>query len=116
MSGPHEPCGIPSVLGRRLSNGLKYQYPRDRLAILLLLGGVDAVSGQVDRKAVNQLLHRKIFDVLKMIRVFLPEHGNESARTRGIDSADAGVKLNYIGAGGQRDMSESPCACPTRTP
>ena len=65
------------------------------------------MSRGIDSEAVNQLLHREIFDFPEVVRVLLLDNRDEPAGAGRICPAEAGIVLDDIGALGQREMSDS---------
>jgi hypothetical protein len=55
---------------------------------------------RIDRKAVNELLDREVFDCFKMVRVPLLKDRDETAGACRGDSASVGIELDHIGFGG----------------
>ena len=68
----------------------------------------------IDRDA-DELLDRKVFDLLKVIRIALLKDRNESAGTGCVNTTVAGVKLDYVGSSRQRISAIALCVSRART-
>jgi hypothetical protein len=54
------------------------------------------MRAQIDREAVNRVLHGEVLKLPIMVRIVLMENGDGSAVARGIDAIKSGIKTDYI--------------------
>jgi hypothetical protein len=89
-----------SFVVRRVDDDARYW-----LTILFLLGRIYAMGRDINRKAVDQLLHWKVFNLAKVFWIVFLHNCDGAARTCGVSSSISGVKFHYISSGGNREMS-----------
>src|SRR5579864_887776 len=89
---------------RRQSAGycLIDDHARHRLAVFLLFGRVDAVGALVDGQAVDPALYGEVLQLAVVVGIILLEDGDGAAVAGHIDSLQAGIELDYIGAASHR--------------
>ena len=91
------------------NHGLIDHHSRNRFAVFLLLGRVNAVCFRVNSEAMNRVLNPEVFQLAVMLWIILMENRYSSAVARDINTVEAGIKFDDVwstshGQKGNRQM------------